>query len=411
LKRIIELASNGAQTPKLALFFILGLLIITGCEDPGIVGNSFVGSGAQIASDTVKISDYNTADQIPTYSGNRSYLSAGKFDDPVFGTVTATGLLKPSISTSAIDTLQEDASMYLQLKIDPGNVYGDTTSSTTFDLVEMNQLWRGKSWKMDDPAPVSDNVVVSSTQIGMQDSVVIELPTSYMMKYRDFYYDDSANRDSLYKYNFYGLALVPKDGSNKILAINSSGSHFLFQNPDDTTYSQETLNDWAYSVERTNVPSGNNNEDNVFGDFSQVINFDFPIDKQSMGSQNLSRVELVLYQDEQTLTGTLPANTVRPPVSNAKLYLKTPEELQYSFDGSGASFSTDIDSTDFTYRFNLTNYINAVLFGGASSDTRFIGTIQSNNGIIYSTLLFNNEADKNFPKLLITSVNPETGTN
>lgn len=169
-------------------------VLLTGCEEPGVVGSDIADEGANVRIDTLKIEDYNLTSEPPVFTGNRTYISAGRYEDQLFGDLTATSVIRPSLDASMLDTLHPDAEFMLELKISRENVYGDTTSTSEFEFREISRSWRGTAWRLDSPVEVNQTVVnAEPVQIGMQDSVVVPLSASWYQKYRDFFYDNSSS--------------------------------------------------------------------------------------------------------------------------------------------------------------------------------------------------------------------------
>ncbi len=392
---------------------LLLVTLISSCEDPGVVGSGFVETGAEVNLDTLKVDDFKVESGFPVFTGNKPYLSVGAYNDQLFGDLTATGVIKPVVSQS-VDTLHPDASFGLELGISTANVYGDTTSTTTVELVEMAEPWRGVAWKIDSDVPVSDNVVATA-DINMEDSLVIDLPDSWYQKYREYFYENPNTRDSLYRYNFKGLALRPVDG-NKIVAINASKTSFVFQNPGDTVKTELDISGWGYSLDRQNVPTLPDSLDRIYSTQENAVNFIFESDRETLGSENIARGEMVFDVDRERMRNSLPGNHVRPTPDIMGLYLHDPKDLKYSLSTFNTAFEVQLDSVDYTFRFDLTRYVNQQLFVQPSSD-RFIGALLStndmneNDGIIRSTVLSNPKARYTYPRLLLTFVNSDIESN
>lgn len=402
---LIGRASNGARGTGLMLLGItlMALTILSGCEDPGVVGNAIVGEQNNLTFDTLQVSDVKTISQ-STYSGNLPYLSAGAYNDQLFGDIRTIAALRPAI-THVGDTLTTEAEAILSLSIDTTQTYGDTLGTQTFDLVEVGSAWRGNTFKYDSEFQLTNNTIASNIQLGLDDSVTVSLPSSWVQQYRDFYYRPSGERDSVYVRQYYGFALVPQNQS-KIVAIQPSASKILLKNPSDTTYKQQSIKDYAFSLERSNVPQMEEGTTPVYSTFEQFIDFDFPFNEDTLGSQNLSRVELAWYVDQEKLDNTLPANHVRPPISGVAIYVKQPESIAAGFFNMSPSFSSNVTTDDNTYRYNYTPLVNTMLYSD-TPDYRYYLVPQSNNGVIHSTLLYNQAGGTKQPKFLITSVKAE----
>jgi hypothetical protein len=189
---------------------------------------------------------------------------------------------------------------------------------------------------------------------------------------------------------------------------------------EDTTQYTTGLNRWAYSVER-----GPDNIDNLaqnrglnagdlvplYSTFENIAHMDMDLSREALGieAENLSRAELKLYEHRELFDETLPANHVRPEHDRVKLLLRDEDLLDESIldERTTQTFTTRIDSSDFIYRYNFTRYINELLYVQDDDPTagqRYFLAVESNNGILYSTLLYTAQSEENYPKILITSV-------
>lgn len=379
------------------------MLLLAGCEDPGVVGNEFVGNDASVVIDTLKVTDFDTT-SFQAYSGGYSYFSAGQYSDPVFGDVEAIGLIRPTILNQVADTVEADAKVYLSLITDPANVYGDTTVTSTFDLVEIDAPWRQNEVKYDSDIPLSSNVILSDISIGMDDSVAVELPDSWVQKYRDYVNGVDSLKNEVYKSEYFGFALVPTN-SSKIIAFKyapgGSSTRLYVDNPADTTIRYQVIRDHATLVSRQNEPALGDSLSAFYSTQSRVFDLGIPISGDSLGSQNLARVELVLRRAEEQMT--LPENNVRPPSTGYNLYYLNPDDIPFTLYSYSVGNAANVDSTDFSFRFNLTAHANSVLFEG-SPNTRIIGVVKNNNGLVHSELLYNTQAALKEPKILLTTV-------
>lgn len=387
-------------TPLLIITVVA--LIIYGCNKPGVVGNNLVPANGSVAIDTIPLTNYKTS-SIDLYSGDRTYYSAGIYNDKLFGKVVATGLVQPQlVQPTSTDTIKPDTKIYLRFYI--RSVYGDTNKSVTFDIQEASKRWRGKSWTVGSTPPESGNVITSFT-VGNQDSVDVQMPQSWVQKYRSLLYDttDAVARDSIYNIKEPGFVIVPKT-SGKIVSFLGDSTNVLIG--DTLTVSPNT---WAYSVNRTNEPDVGDSLSQVYSTFSRIPSADFNVTSDSTVTINgvqiktkaLSRVELTLYEDSTLMKSSLPSGNVRPKVSQISIYYLRNGEI--NFDVLKGPIGAAVRNKDGSYRINFTSRINDLMLG-ASNNGRYYFVPQTNNGIIYSLLLRTPKSVKNKPKLIITSV-------
>src|SRR5699024_10973722 len=149
--RTISLFSYKRRLPSRTLAacaFILSIAILLqmgACSDSGSVGNGLPGPGSEVQVDTFNVTKIG-ADTLYSFSGNYGYFSVGRFQDPLFGEVNATALIKPALpdrSDNSTVSFGDNTQMALYLAIHNETTYGDTLASVPFNLVEINELWRG----------------------------------------------------------------------------------------------------------------------------------------------------------------------------------------------------------------------------------------------------------------------------
>jgi len=388
------------------LFSVLSCLALFGCEDPGVVGSGFVQTGTEIKVDTLDISNMETQ-QFSHFSGRLSFISAGRFDDPIFGDLEAIGLLKPGLTSSGGDTMQTGANVKLRLFVNQAEAYGRQEAQAEFDLVELDQVWRGKEWRINDPVQLDAAGPVGSFTLDEQDSVDVTLSSQWAEKYRNFFESEAADRDSLYRVQFPGLAVVPRN-SARIIPFYADSSRFIIENPDEDTL-EVSPGDWAYSLNRINQQAPPSGTFMTHSTLENVFNFDMQLDREALGSVNISRVELAFFEDADFLANSLPAGAVRPGIGNARLHLAEPGNVPVAIDPGTPVVTGQYNPDDNSIRFNLTTFVNGVLLDEISPSLKFYVTIQTNNGIIRSSALYNNQGPAaRKPKLIVTSIQNET---
>ena len=382
---------------------VFASLLVYSCDKPGIVGSGLVPSNGNVVIDTIPLTNYVTS-KIELYSGDRIDYSAGIYNDKLFGNVQATGLVQPSlVLPSNIDTLKPDDKIYMRFYID--SVYGDTNQTVTFDLEEASQRWRGRSWTVDSIPPASGNVI-TSFDVGHDDSIDVQMPQSWVSKYRSVLYssNDASVRDSIFNIKEPGFILVPKT-NGKIVSFQGQNTNLIIH--DSVAVNAKT---WAYSVKRTNETSVGDSLSQIYSTFSRVpsIKIDvksdttLTINGDTLNTKALSRVEMALYEDSTMMQNTLPANNVRPKVSNINIYYL--ESDQINFDVlKGPIGVAARNPKDGSFRYNLTGQINDIMLGH-SNKGRFYFVPEGNSGIIYSLLLRTPQSVVRNPKLIITSV-------
>ena len=408
---------KAARLPLVVAVLTIGALWISGCKDNNLVGGNLVQPSSAVQVDTIPLKNLATT-KIPAYTGDLSSFSIGMYKDPLFGTVTATGLLRPALaSVGGLDTLTDGSKISLMLYIN--SVYGDTTASESYDVVEASSPWRGREWMYDETPPASSTVVGSFTvgninslvadSLGDVDSVSVALNQNWVKKYRQAYYN-ATSRDSSYTYTMPGFVIVPKS-EGKILGIDASNSHLFIETPKDTA--RFVMSDWAYSVTRSNVPADTVHHLPMYSTFESVPKFDISLDTKgalsingvSLGTKAVARVQMMLYADSTKMQSSLPVNNIRPAVSSMLLYYLHSDNIQFGILNGPLSGGTAYETSAGVYTLDLTSRINSLLSGSENAGSYYL-LPQSHTGLIYSLLLNSSSDSLRSPKLIITSVKP-----
>lgn len=345
---------------------------------------------------------------ITAFSGNETYFSAGLYDDPLFGMQEIIGMVNPSLSVQGVDSIGQEASGYLKLYID--QVYGDSNAVAEFDLIEIGRRWRAPAWRQDS-IPVLTNNIVASFQVTSNDSILIPLDQEWFNRYGDYFRSTSANRDSLYRQNMYGLALVPKNEA-KILSFESGLTQLVIDNheppgtdeddPEPGIFRQ-LMRATGFSINREEIPEYDGRTA-VLNTFENTFRLRFNVTEEFIGSRNISRTELVLYEDT-TAMQNLPAGHNRIKAHELNVYYLDENETERAvLKDSDLVMVRNED--DHSFRVNLTNYVNANLVG-TMDERDFYVIVRGNNGRIIPTLLYNETSEERRPRILITRVNPE----
>ncbi len=389
----------------LFLFLIVSCFtIVIGCEDPGVIGEGFTDSGTAIKADTFMVDNLESS-SYNFYSGNLTHFSIGQFNDPLFGDMHTTGIIRPQLLSNSF-TFTDSANMKLRLVFDQIFVYGDSTQPAEYDIVELNQVWRGPAWKLYDE-PQLTNSVVGSFTVEQEDSLDINLSENWTQLYRLQVLSENANRDSLYRINFPGLAIVPQN-SGKIVPVDAQASKFIIENPEDDTVEVDTR-DWAYSLDRSNVSNTPPETIKMHSTFENIISIeDLNLTRENLGSVNLSRVELVLYEDTQRLSNTISqasGSATRARITNARLQLLESDQVPIGLQTGSVLSNGTYNEEDGSYRFDITTFTNSILVDGLPSELNFYLTLETNNGAIRSTLIHNEQGpEAKRPKLIVTYV-------
>lgn len=396
--------NKGLVSLYISLFTLI--LFFNGCEDPGNVGSGFIDEPT-IKTDTLYLDDVTT-ESFDGYAGNLAYFNIGLYSDQVFGDVRTTGLVKPNLYNNASNIDENNFTLSLEIQLDSTITYGDTTSQSSFNLYEINTLWRGNSQFVNSAVSYDESRSIGNFTVGEEKRVSIELSDYWRDKYAGYINNTDSNVDSLYRYEFLGLAIVPDNSSNKISMVDISDSRFILVDAEDDTISLG-MSSSGYFVERTN----SNTDPSVtpiYSTLEQMMRIALPVEEleENYKRSNLLTVNLVLHEADQLLSASLPANHARPTVNQLTANLRAESEEVYEYQINGPDFITNKGDDDSFYRTNITPYLNNIFFGGENNNELLIG-LPSGSGVLRSTLIHNQSASQEFrPKLIITTaVNEE----
>lgn len=374
---------------------VISIAVFTACEDGGVVGSSFLPPNPTLRVDTITTLTIGT-EPLVSYAGAKAFIAAGRYQDQLFGTYEAVGLITPTLIQTT-DTLTEDTQFGFVLR--PTQTFGDTMSTSVFDVYEIQQRWRAQEWRMDD-APVLAPTPLARFEIGLTDSVFVPLPDSWGAKYRSFYDIEIGVRDSAYVQSEFGFALVPVSG-NKISYINASESFLMAVRP-DTSNLMSGLRQRASNY-RIISPS-NAIPDNgvvIMNDFTRTGTVSFDISEEIIGAKIVSRAELVFYEDRQLQRTSLGNGHIRFSNNVLRLFRLTDDEKEY-YVTKDASTSAALNDTDGSYRINITPLVNNAISTGERQTFTYYIVTDLDNGIISPKLIMNNNSGLRSPRIIIT---------
>ncbi|GAA5522576.1 hypothetical protein LQ318_12550 [Aliifodinibius salicampi] len=377
------------------LLVLIAFGIITGCENPGSVGSNLSESGAEVEVVDIPVEGVETI-SFNSYSGNFTYFSAGAYNDPIFGEIAATGLLKPSLPVSNDDSLQENAIMKMRLLFDWEHVYGDTLAEQTFDVYPIQEFWRGNAFKLKEEIQIDENTKVASFTVEEEDSLDVILNSDWVdNNYRP--YIDAENADSLYENEVFGLALVPT-GGGKILPLNSSSTRFVIENPESDTF-EVSNNRWAYHLDRNNEGETPDGVVKAYNMLENTLTFDLDLSGIEISGPNISKAELVFYRD---VSMPDPGPQVkRQDVQRANLHFVDPKDAPDNLVPGNPVVNGTYSEKDQAYHFDVTSLLQSGLIDGLPEEQQFYITLPM-NGSVKTDLIYSSTSDINPPKLEIT---------
>ncbi|MBP3191527.1 hypothetical protein [Natronogracilivirga saccharolytica] len=384
----------------LSLALLLTIWIFSGCDDTPVVGGDLSPDDASVKADTVLLDDTSII-STPSFSGNRQYVTTGSVDDPAIGQLFATAMLRPSIDREeGADSIGPGAAASIALS--PDYFYGMEAEPASYHIVEIERRWRSSSWRYDSIPELGHSVVAEFT-LTDSDSIVVPLDQQWADKYREIFMTESdAVRDSLYEAEMHGLAIVPADDNGKMFSFEPSQAELLFETADGEGGISQEFRRWAVSLEKDLTFSNDADGSRlVFNTMRHMLELDIEFTEEFLGTNNFSRVELVMYKDTVSMQQDVPSTFLRPGSETMRVYQLEDEQLDFAITAD-PTFQSNIRSEDNSFRFNLTNLVNERLH--LNSDSRKLyGVIGANDGRVFPHIISGKNDPGRSPKLLITS--------
>ena len=411
------------------LIVFISVTMFLGCESPGSVGDDIISEDDTIETATVVIDGLNVLHE-NGFAGRLSNTAFGYLQDPVYGTIKSSALIKPVISRAQVDTIHDNTTIFLRLIFNPA-IYGNESTVSEFEIFEAGEIWRGNQLRYNREVNIDFGNKVAEFQIAGQDTVIIELSKQWTQKFAGFFNNEAADRDSLYRNNFPGLAIVPSENNQKIRFIKHSQQQegdlitsFLVdttsaelidadengdgnnENDVDPELVQLDARDWGASFIRTDEPEYDTGIVLHNGERALLLDVDLP--RETLKTKNIVNAQLVLSKDfgpESLFPGI-----VRPRSNLARVHVfnQTPADLMgeiFTFGQTNPNVYTAVLGDDEeTFKMDITQHILNEVYGSIENRKPYL-TIQSVNGILYSTRFFDTNASDNLkPRIVITTL-------
>jgi len=396
--------TNKAASKRWLTFSVLALLSITACEETNTVGVDFIQESA-IQVDTVFIDQIDLI-EIDPYLGQLTYSALGSFQDPLFGEVSSTLYFKPSINASSTDTVLDNMRFEIRLHLMEDEIYGDTSSTAEFDVYRIQNSWHGPSFRQSTEVNLGVERIggFSDADIDTNGNIHVALGGSWDAFYREvFNVDDDSTRLTRYAEEDFGLAIVPKNTSNRIRFATISTSRLLVIGQEDT--SSYGMQDWAYNIERE-VVDPIPNRLLLHNTFEQVLKLDLKSLGEQLPNANFVRAELVLEEDTTRANTSLSEHEQRLNVPGFRMSEGDFIDLAYQFGFSDNNIINGYPAKG-RFRFDITRLLNDQIYNNNPIKDSYVYPFV-NAGYIGSNILYSNDAqpDKR-PRLIIHSIQSE----
>ncbi|REL38741.1 hypothetical protein DYD21_01970 [Rhodohalobacter sp. SW132] len=399
----------------ISAFMVLALFIfISACDNEGIVGEGLNPSGERVQTSTYPLTDIEIL-QGNGFSGQLGQSALGKVDDPFYGSIHASALIKPSINPEDLDEFPSDHNLRLILEFNTVK-YGDENSVSEYNLYEINQRWRGPAITYNNPVSYDETNLLGSFQVTDESSIEVDLDSEWVNRYRNYFNSDDAQRDSLYRFEFPGLAVVPADQNNRIDFLRNQTSandttdievtRFLIENQQDSVIATVPLLDFGTSFERSDEPETDNLI--LHNTLEQILKVNLNIDESEFAGKEIVNVQLV-FDIDTTPGETAPPGFIRPQTQQLRAHYFSSEPLNIASEifTTSAYAGTVRDSEAEQFRINVSSYFIDNMFGDFDFTPLYISN-QLVNGFIYPLSLYGPDAPEDLrPRLIITTINPE----
>ncbi len=183
---------------------LLLLLSLAACDEPSIVGAELIGSEGG-TPERAEIPLSLEQDTITVMTGNAPRVLAGTVDDPLLGTISATGYLD-FIATPSVDSAFRSKNIdRVFLELAPDYAYGDTTGTVTLRLRAIPSEW-------DAAGATADTSLLAGQRIReftftTNDTLVrVSLPRSWVLTHQ------GVLQDTAFADRFHGFQLAPVSG-------------------------------------------------------------------------------------------------------------------------------------------------------------------------------------------------------
>jgi hypothetical protein len=300
------------------------------------------------------------------------------------------------------------------LVIDANNYYGNKSLEGEFKVFRVNEFWRGSSFQMSEDLEVLKNETNQLTITEVGNFKLNEFDTLGIAEFSlggtwksDFikFFNNTEDRDSIYKYDDFGLAIVPENDVQKIIYTKFNQSKLLIISPEqdsiDRDTSINTISDWAFDLEALHgsAPEENITLNNTYNPF---LNLDLTYTANNIKNKNFFKAELLLTVDSTIVNESLNVNEIRTINPPFRVQIGPASDIAYSLGFNTSGVTASIDNN--VYRFDITDVLNAYIYGNTEISDIFIYAAQNNGYLGFNTFFGENTALEARPKILIYNV-------
>ncbi len=356
------------------------MLALAACDDPSNVGIGLVEEGG--GEPVVRVLSPSLIEETPIndITGAVPRVLAGQVNDPMLGTITATGY----IDFQSTDTVSASAITGATLRLVRDYVYGDTMAALTFNVYDITEDWNALGTRADTTLTLGASIQ-TFTFSPLDSLVTVALPESWV---RD---NDTTLASSAFAEVFHGFALEAM-GGEAVVGFDFNRSLLrLFTDQDTLDYPVTRTLSGLIRTGQPTLPEGRLLvQDGVGPTVSFNVDFD------DFDDTPLNAAFVRFFADTLVVQET-PPNFVRPLLETLQLVRVTEEDQ--AFVMAEASLNDEGH-----YRFSdaaLRQVLQQTFFGEELFD-HFELRIPFTNNTINVMLLFDAASEETAPEVLLT---------
>ena len=359
---------------------LAGLLALTACDDPSNVGIELVEEGGGEPVVRVLTPSVIEEEPINDITGAVPRVLAGQVNDPMLGTITATGYL----DFQRVDSVNASDITGVMLRLVRDYVYGDTMAALTLTLRELTEEWNALGARADTTLPLGASVTTFTFE-PLDSLVTVDLPETWV---RD-------NDTTLVSFDFgevfHGFALEAT-AAEAVVGFDFNQSFLRITTEQDTLDYPVSLT--LSGVIRTGQPTIPEGRFLIQDGTGPTLSFN--VDFDGLDDTPLNAAFVRFFADTLAVQET-PPNFVRPLIETLQLVRITEEDA--AFVMAEASLGDDG-----SYRFSdatLREVLQQTFFGQDLYD-HFALRIPFTDNTINVILLFDAASDETAPEVLLT---------
>jgi len=359
---------------------LVGLLTLTACDDPSNVGIELVEEGGGEPVVRVLTPSMIEEEPINDITGAVPRVLAGQVNDPMLGTITATGYL----DFQRVDSVSASDITGVMLRLVRDYVYGDTLAALTLTVRELTEEWNALGARADTTLPLGASVTTFTFE-PLDSLITVDLPETWV---RD---NDTTLVSFDFDEVFHGFALEAT-AAEAVVGFDFNQSFLRITTEQDTLDYPVSLT--LSGVIRTGQPTIPEGRLLIQDGTGPTLSFN--VDFDGLDDTPLNAAFVRFFADTLTVQET-PPNFVRPLIETLQLVRIT--EADAAFVMAEASLGDDG-----SYRFSdatLREVLQQTFFGQDLYD-HFALRIPFTDNTISVMLLFDATSDETAPEVLLT---------